>query len=153
MRFYLALTLVFAATCLSACLPLPVRYHTSPEIYGTVTRNGVPVQGAKIGYSNDMTDAQCDSPVVTHPAPVTSEANGTFHFEGTYSFFHFIYLRPIAADAVNGRICIDTSDGQRFSEQLSLNGANNVGSIPSASCDQLIINCDLVKQSCTGTAQ
>jgi len=152
MRIYLALTLVLAATCICSCIPLPVSYHTTPEIYGTVTRNGVPVDGAKIGYSNDMTDAQCDSPVVSHPAPVTSEPNGTFHFEGTYSFFHIIYLRPIAADSINGRICVDTSDGQHFSEQLSLNGANNVGSIPSASCDQLTISCDLAT-TCTGTAQ
>jgi len=152
MRFYLALVLMLVGTGLSACLPLPVRYHTTPDIYGTVTRNGVPVAGAKIGYSDDLTDAQCDSPVVSHPAPVTSEANGTFHFEGTSSFFHIIYLRPIAADSVNARICIDTSDGQRFSEQLSLNGANRVGSIPGASADQLIINCNLAT-TCTGSAQ
>jgi hypothetical protein len=151
MGFYLALTLVLGATCLSSCIPLPVSYHTQPDIYGTVTRSGVPVGGAKVGYSDDLTDAQCDSPVVSHPAPVTSEANGTFHFEGTYSFFHIIYLRPVAADSVNSRICIDTSDGQHFSQQLSLNGGNNVGSIPSASRDQLIINCDLAN-TCTGTA-
>ncbi len=153
MRFRYALTLVLGATCLSACLPLPVRYHTQPDIYGTVARNGVPVAGAKVGYSDDLTDAQCDSPIVSHPASVESQANGTFHFEGTYSFFHIIYLKPHAAESVNGRICIDTPDGQHFSEQLSLAGGNGVGSIPPASCDQLVINCDLAKNSCTGTAQ
>ena len=152
MRFYLALTLALGTPFLCSCLPLPVRYHTQPDIYGTVTRNGVPVGDAKVGYSDDLTDAQCDSPVVSHPAPVTSEANGAFHFEGTYSFFHIIYLKPPAADFVSARICIDTSDGQHFSEQLSLNGGSTVGSIPSASCDQLIIHCDLAN-TCTGTAQ
>jgi len=152
MGFYLALTLVLGATCLSSCLPLPVHYHTQPDIYGTVTRNGVPVEGAKVGYSDDLNDTQCDSPVDSHPAKV-AEANGAFHFEGTYSFFHIIYLKPRAAESVQGRICIDTSDGQHFSQQLFLNGGSTVGSIPnSASCDQLIIKCDLAN-TCTGTAQ
>ena len=153
MKFYLALTFLIGAACLSSCIPLPVHYHTRPDIYGTVTRNGVPVEGAKVGYSDDLTDAQCDSPVDSHPATVVSEANGAFHFEGTYSFFHIIYLKPHAADTVSGRICIDTSDGQHFSQQLSLNGGSTVGSIPdTASCDQLIIKCDLAN-TCTGTAQ
>jgi hypothetical protein len=153
MGFYLALTLVLGATCLSSCLPLPVRYHTRPDIYGTVTRNGVPVEGAKVGYSDEISDTDCDSPVFSHPTKVVSEANGTFHFEGTYSFFHIIYLKPHTADSVNGRICIDTSDGQHFSEQLPLNGGSTVGSFPdNASCDQLIVKCDLAN-TCTGTAQ
>ena len=136
------------------CLPLPVRYHTQPDIYGTVARNGVPVAGAKVGYSDDRTDTQCDSPVVSHPPPTASEANGTFHFQGTYSFFHIVYLKPHAAESVSGRICIDTSDGQHFSQQLFLDGGSPVGSIPNnASCDQLVINCDLAKDKCTGTAQ
>jgi hypothetical protein len=152
MSFRHALMFVLSATCLSSCLLLPVRYHTQPDIYGTVERNGVPVAGAKVGYSDDMTDAQCDSPVVSHPAPVTTEANGTFHFEGTYSFFHIIYLKPHASESTNGRICIEAPDGRHFSEQLSLSGGNTVGSIPEASCDQLVINCDLAKGKCTGTA-
>jgi len=152
MGFRYALTYVLSATCLSSCLPLPVHYHTQPDIYGTVARNGVPVAGAKVGYSDDLTDAQCDSPIVSHPPPIASEANGTFHFEGTYSFFHIIYLKP-HAESVNGRICIDTSDGQHFSQQLSLDGGSTVGSIPDASCDQLVINCDLAKDTCTGTAK
>jgi hypothetical protein len=153
MGFHLPLTLVLGATCLSSCLPLPVYYHTRPDIYGTVTRNGVPVEGAKVGYSDELTDTQCDSPIYSHPAKVATEANGAFHFEGTYSFFHFIYLKPQNAESVSGRICIDTSDGQHFSQQLSLNGGRTVGSFPdSASCDQLIIKCDLAI-ACTGTAQ
>ena len=154
MRFLYALILVLCATGLGACLILPVHYHTQPEIYGTVTRNGVPVDGAKVGYSDELTDSECDSPVYSHPAPTTSQANGTFHFGGTYAFFHVIYLRPPAADSTNGRICIDAPDGQHFSQQLSLSGRSPVGSIPNnASCDQLVINCDLAKDTCTGTAQ
>jgi hypothetical protein len=153
MGSYLALTLVLGATCLSSCLPLPLQYHTQPDIYGTVTRNDVPVAGAKVGYSGDLTDAECDSPIDSHPAKVASAANGAFHFEGTYSFFHIIYLKPHAAESVSGRICIDTPDGQHFSQQLSLNGGSTVGSIPdTASCNQLIIKCDLAN-TCTGTAQ
>jgi hypothetical protein len=153
MGFYFALTLVFGATCLSSCLPLPVKYHTRPDIYGTVTRNRVPVEGAKVGYSDDLNDTRCDSPIDSRPATVASQANGAFHLEGTYSFFHIIYLKPRAADSVQARICIDTSDGQHFSQLLFLNGGSTVGSIPnSASCDQLIIKCDLAN-TCTGTAQ
>lgn len=153
MRFCYALTLVLSATCLSSCLLLPVSYHTQPDIYGTVARNGVPVAGARVAYSDELTDSGCDSPIYSHPAPVTSAANGTFHVEGTYSFFHIIYLKPHAADSVSGRICIDTPDGQHLSQQLSLDGGSTVGSIPNASCDQLVINCDLAKDKCTGTAQ
>jgi hypothetical protein len=148
-----ALTFVLSAACLSSCLPLPARYHTRPDIYGTVARNGVPVEGAKVGYSDDLTDTRCDSPIDSQRATIASEANGTFHFEGSYSFFHIIYLKPHAAEGVNGRICIDTSDGQHFSQQLFLGGGSTVGSIPDASCDQLVINCDLAKDTCTGTAQ
>jgi hypothetical protein len=154
MRFHHALALVLGTSCLNACMPLPVRYHTQPDIYGTVTRNGVPVQGAKIGYSTDLTDSHCDSPVDTHPTTVVSEPNGTFHFDGTYSFFQIIYWKPHSSESVNGRICIDTSDGQRFSQQLSIPGGNTVSSIPdNASCAQLVINCDLAQNQCTGTAQ
>jgi hypothetical protein len=153
MGFCYALILVLSTACLSSCLPLPVNYHTRPDIYGTVARNGVPVEGAKVGYSDDLTDTRCDSPIDSHRATIVSEANGAFHFEGTYSFFHIIYLKPHAAEGVNGRICIDTSDGQHFSQQLFLGGGSTVGSIPDASCDQLVINCDLAKDTCTGTAQ
>ena len=156
MGFRYALTLVLFAlcgTCLSSCLPLPLQYHTRPDIYGTVARNGVPVENAKVRYSDDLTDDRCDSPVDSHPATMTSEVNGTFHSQGAYSFFHIIYLKPHAAGSVNGRICIDTSDGQHFSQQLSLDGGSTVGSIPDASCDQLVINCDLAKDTCTGKAQ
>ena len=153
MRFRHTLTLLLGATCLNSCLPLPVHYHTSPDIYGTVARNGVPVEGAKVGYSDDLTDSHCDSPVVSHPAPVVSEPNGAFHFEGTSSFFQIIYLKPHAAESANGLICIDTSDGQHFSQELFIDCGNNVGSIPNASCIQLVINCDLAPGKCTGTGQ
>jgi hypothetical protein len=133
-------------------MPLPVRYHTQPDIYGTVARNGVPVAGAKVGYSDDLNDTHCDSATDSHRATVVSQANGEFHFEGTYSFFQIIYLRP-HAESVNARICIDTPDGQHFSEDLFMDRENSVGSIPTASCDQLVINCDLAQDKCTGTAQ
>ena len=153
MRTYFTLMLALAATCLSSCVALPIRYHTRPDIYGTVTRNGAPVEGAKIGYSDDLTDSDCDSPVVTHPEQVVSEANGAFHFEGAYSFFHIIYVKPHPAEFVTGRICINTPDGQHFSQQFSLPGGLNVGSIPdTATCAQLEINCDL-DHTCTGAAQ
>jgi len=153
MRFLHALTFVYAATCFSSCLPLPVQYHTQPDIYGTVVRNGVPVAGAKVGYSDDVSDSDCDSPIHPHPTTVVSEANGAFHFEGTYSFFKIIYWKP-RVDSVNGRICIDTSGGQHFSQELFMDCGNNVGSIPSsAPCAQLVINCDIGQDKCAGTAQ
>ncbi len=154
MRFHQALTLMLSATCLSSCLPLPVHYHTRPDIYGTVARNGVPVEGAKIGYSDDLSDSHCDSYSDSHPAGAVTASNGAFHIEGTYSFFHIIYLEPHAAQSVSGRICVETSDGQRFSKDLIMNGGNGVGSIPdNASIDQVVINCDLAKDTCTGKAQ
>ena len=155
MRFHQALTLVLTATCLSSCLPLPVHYHTRPDIYGTVTRNGVPVEGAKIGdYSDDLGDSHCDSYSDSHPANAVSASNGAFHIDGTYSFFHIIYFEPHAAESVSGRICVETSDGQHFSEDLIVNGGPGVGSIPdNASSVQLIIDCDLAKGTCTGKAQ
>jgi hypothetical protein len=153
MRFHHALTLVLGTICFGACMPLPVHYHTSPDIYGTVARNGQPVGGAKVGYSTDLTDSHCDSPVDTHPATVVSEANGAFHFEGTTSFFQIIYWKPHATESANGRICIDTPDGQRFSQELFIDCGNTIGSIPTASCIQLVINCDLAQNKCTTAAQ
>jgi len=153
MRFHHALTLALSATCFSSCLALPMHYHTRPDIYGTITRNGAPVEGAKVGYSDDLSDVHCDSYSDAHPARVVSDGNGAFHIEGTYSFFHIIYLEPHAAESVNGRVCIDTSDGQHFDRELFMNGGSGVGSIPNASCDLLTINCDLGKNTCTGTAQ
>ena len=154
MRFHQALTLVLSATCLGGCLPLPVRYHTRPDIYGTVARNGAPVEGAKIGYSDDLSDVHCGSLGDPQQATAVSGGNGAFHIDGTSSFFHVIYLRPPGAgQSVNGRICVDTPDGQHFSQELFMNGGNPVGSIPSASCDQLTIDCDLATSKCTSTAQ
>jgi hypothetical protein len=153
MRFHEALILALSATCLSSCLVLPLHYHTRPDIYGTVAKNGMAVEGAKIGYSDDLSDVHCDSSGDSQPPRVVSDGNGAFHFEGTYSFFHIIYLEPGAAESVSGRICIDTSDGQHFSKELFMNRGRAVGSIPSASCDLLTIECDLTKDTCTGTAQ
>ncbi len=146
--------LVLIATCLSSCLPLPVHYHTRPDIYGTVTRNGVPVERAKIGYSDDLSQSHCDSKSDSYPATAVSANDGAFHIEGAYSFFHIIYLEPHAPDTVSGRICVETPDGQHFSKDLLMNGGNGVGSIPdNASIDQIIINCDLAKDACTTKAQ
>jgi hypothetical protein len=154
MRFHQALTLMLGAAGLSACMPLPVHYHTRPDIYGTVARNGMPVEGAKVGYSGDLSDVHCDSAGDPQQPSAVSGGNGAFHIEGMYSFFHVIYLRPPgAAQSVNGRICVDTSDGQHFSQELFMSGGNSVGSIPNASCDQLIIDCDLATNKCTGTVQ
>jgi hypothetical protein len=153
MKFHHAIMLVLGPTCLSSCMPLPVHYHTSPDIYGTVERNGAPVGGAKVGYSVDLTDTHCDSPVDMHPATVISEPNGAFHFEGTTSFFQIIYWRPHPTESANGMICIDTPEGQHFDQELFLDCGNAIGSIPAASCIQLVINCDLAQNKCTGTAQ
>jgi hypothetical protein len=150
MKVHHALMIVLSATCLSSCLPLPVHYHTRPDIYGTVARNGVPLEGAKIGYSDDPGDSHCDS----YPTKAVSASNGAFHIDGTYSFFHVIYLEPHAPDSVSGRICVETSDGQHFTKDLIMNGGNGVGSIPdNASVDQLVIDCDLAKDTCAGKAQ
>jgi hypothetical protein len=154
MKFHQAFTLVLSATCLSSCLPLPVHYHTRPDIYGTVARNGVPVEGAKIGYSDEISDSHCSSPGETNPATAVTASNGAFHIEGTSSFFHIIYLEPHAPDSVNGKICVEAPDGQHFSKDLVMNGGNGVGSIPdNASVDQIVIDCDLAKDMCSGKAQ
>jgi len=153
MRFHYALTLALYTTCLSSCLLLPVHYHSRPDIYGTVTRNGAPVENAKVGYSEDLSDVHCDSGIDSQPQRAVTASNGAFHIEGTQSFFHIIYLRPHAADSVNGRVCVEASDGQHFSKELFMNGCSGVGSIPNASCDLITINCDLARDSCTGAAQ
>ncbi len=153
MKFYPTLILMLSAICVSSCLLLPVHYHTRPDVYGTISRNGVPVEGAKVGYSEDLSDVHCDSYSESQPARAISAGNGEFHIEGSSAFFHIIYLEPHAAESVNARICIETPDGQHLSKELFMNGGPGVGSIPSASCDLITINCDLAKDTCSGTAQ
>ena len=154
MRSHVTCTLVLGAIALSSCLPLPVHYHTRPDVYGTVTRDGVPVEGAKIGYASDFSDSHCNSYGDPQPATAVTASNGAFHIEGTSSFFHVIYLEPHSAQSVSVRICVDTPDGQHLTRDLVMNAGNGVGSIPdNASIDQVVIDCDLAKDTCTGKAQ
>ena len=145
--------MLMLSVCVSSCLLLPVHYHTRPDIYGTITRNGVPVDGAKVSYSEDLSDVHCDSYNESQASRAVTASNGAYHIEGASSFFHIIYLEPHAAESVNARVCIETPDGQHFSKELFMSGGPTVGSIPNASSDLITINCDLAADKCTGAAQ
>jgi hypothetical protein len=149
-----AAALVLGVTYLFGCLPVPWFYHTRPNIDGVVTRNGVPVDGAQVGYSNDLKDVECDSPNDSYSERTVSSTDGKFHFKGTHSFFHIVFLLPAAAEFESGRICFDTSDGQSFRKEVFLNGGTIFGSIPNnQSSDLLTINCELASDTCRGTAR
>lgn len=150
--FRRAAVLVLGATCLWGCLPVPWFYHTRPDIDGTVTLNGVPVEGATVGYSNEDRDEQCNSPSDSY-TETKSSADGTFHFTGAHSFFHIVFLLPGIAEFGGGRICFDTSDGKRYSQRVFLRGGTIFGSIPNnQSWDLVTVDCNLALGVCQGTA-
>ena len=152
MRFRHAIMLALGATYLCGCLPVPWFYHTRPDIDGTVRRTGVPIEGAKVVYSENLSDVDCTSSNDSYPQSAISSADGSFHFDGTYSFFHIVFLLPGTAEFAAGRICFDTSDGQRFKQRVDMRGGTVVGSIPNESWDLLTIDCDLANDTCTGSA-
>ncbi len=115
-------------------------------------QNGAPVGGAKVAYSTSLADTHCASNDA-YPETSVSSADGTFHFQGTKSFFHIVYLMPGPAEFGTGRICFDTPDGQRFSKRVFIDGGKPIGSIPNASWDQMRVSCELGNDICNGTAR
>jgi hypothetical protein len=153
MKTHGAVAIALGATYFFGCLPVPWFYHTRADIDGMVKRNGAPVQGAKVAYSEDLGDTDCDSPKDTYPENAVSSDDGKFHFKGTQSFFHMVFLLPAPAEFGIGRICFDLPDGQRYRKRVYLDGGSIVGSIPFDSWDQLTIDCELAKDACTGAAR
>jgi hypothetical protein len=142
-----AAALALGTTYLSGCLPVPWFYNTRPDIDGVVRRSEVPIAAAKVRYTFDTSDVNCNS----SSEEAVSSAYGQFHFDGARSFFHIVFLLPGIAEFGSGRICFETADGVRIDRKVMLDGGTVVGSIPNESSDFITIKCDLANDSpCTG---
>jgi hypothetical protein len=145
-----AAVLALASVYLSGCLPVPWVYHTRPDVDGEVMQNHAPVGGAKVRYSLNNSDENCDS-YDSYKVEAVSSPDGKFHFEGTRSFFHIVFLLPGAAEFGSGRICFETSEGQRTNRKVFLDGGTVVGSFPEESFDLITVSCDIAsKETCSG---
>ena len=56
-----AAALALASAYLSGCLPVPWVYHTRPDVDGEVMQNHAPVGAARVRYSLNNSDENCDS--------------------------------------------------------------------------------------------
>ena len=113
-------------------------------------QNQAPVGGARVRYSLNNSDENCDS-YDSYRVEAVSSSDGKFHFEGTRSFFHIVFLLPAAAEFGSGRICFETSDGQRTNRKVFLEGGTVVGSFPAESLDLITVSCDIAsKETCRG---
>ena len=147
-----AVALAICAIYTCGCFPAPVLYHTRPDIEGVIMQNGRPAEGVKVTYSTNLGDTKCDSDDA-YPQTAVTSSDGTFHLQGTRSFFHIVYLMPGSEDDGTGRICFDTADGQRLNNRVFIKGGKPVGSIPPASWDQVRISCELNNDTCNATAR
>src|SRR5277367_3719486 len=111
--------LALASAYLSGCVPVPWVYHTRPDVDGKVMQNHAPLGGAGVRYSLNSSDENCDS-YDSYKVEAVSSPDGKFHFEGTRSFFHIVFLLPGAAEFGSGRICFETSDGHRTNREVFL---------------------------------
>jgi hypothetical protein len=146
-----AAVLAFWASHLSGCLPVPWIYHTRPDVDGEIMQNHAPVGGAKVRYSLDDKDLDCDSSSDSYKMEVVSSTDGKFHFDGTRSFFHIVVLLPGIAEFGSGRICFETADGQHTNRAVFLDGGTIFGSIPPESCGLITVKCDIAsKEVCSG---
>jgi hypothetical protein len=145
-----AATLALASAYLSGCLLVPWVYHTRPDVNGEVLQNHTLLGGAKVRYSLNNSDENSDS-YDSYKVEAVSSPDGEFHFEGTRSFFHIVFLLPGAAEFGSGRICVETSDGQRTNRKVFLDGGTVVGSFPEESLDLITVSCDIAsKETCSG---
>jgi hypothetical protein len=108
-------------------------------------QNHAPVGGARVHYSLNNGDKNCDS-YDSYKKEAVSSPDGKFHFEGTRSFFHIVFLLPGIAEFGTGRICFETSDGQRTSREVMLDGGTVVGSFPQESWDLITLSCDIASE-------
>ena len=145
-----AAAVALASAYLSGCLPVPWVYHTRPDVDGEVMQNHAPVGAARVRYSLNNSDENCDS-YDSYKVEAVSSPDGKFHFEGTRSFFHIVFLLPGVAEFGSGRICFETSDGQRRNREVFLDGGTMVGSFPEESWDLITVRCDIAsKETCRG---
>ena len=113
-------------------------------------QNHAPVGGARVRYSLNNSDENCDS-YDSYKVEAVSSPDGKFHFEGTRSFFHIVFLLPGAAEFGSGRICFETSEGQPTNSKVLLDGGTVVRSFPEESLDLITVSCDIAsKETCSG---
>jgi len=70
---------------LGGCLPVPHRTQAVPALFGKVTRNGTPVQGAEIRVTYGL---DRDKSVVVGP----TDKSGSFAYPGKEDFHVFVFF-------------------------------------------------------------
>jgi hypothetical protein len=128
----------------------PLGLPHRPDVDGEVMQNHAPVGGARVRYSLNNSDENCDS-YDSYKVEAVSSPDGNFHFEETRSFFHIVFLLPGSAEFGSGRICFETSEGQRTNRKVFLDGGTVVGSFPEESLALITVSCDIAsRETCSG---
>jgi hypothetical protein len=137
---WLGLLAAQSALLASCLIPIPWTYHRTPDLAGVITRGGVPVSSAKVGYSTNSKVPDCRAPVDEG----ISSADGTFYLHGTRSFFHVVFFIPAPLDyGQRWHLCVDASDGQRFDKELEVVWGGPIVSMPSETPGLVTTKCDL----------
>jgi hypothetical protein len=95
-----AAALALASVYLSGCLPVPWVYHTRPDVDGEVMQNHAPVGGARVRYSLNNSDENCDS-YDSYRWKQYHRLMGNFILKGPARFFisFSCYLGPLSSEA------------------------------------------------------